>query len=439
MEIREPAVLEIQAGKRTITLRWETRAEGRELIAAIARRNAALPGDSGAIDSEPEREEAADELYRLTPAGQERAGAEYTPDAITVRDLLMLASVPVPVAAIGGWTAEQRREAAEWAAAEHLHASDNDGVRRLPVPAHVAAFTANGHAGPQPGTLAAVADAQGCREKHPRIGVTCRILVSPHDGDHVAYGLQPFDPDITWRTTAEGTLTRPGDDTRSYRCPAVSDAGTPCLGRSAHALAHRDVGGYEWGAPDTDDSHPSRWTGPSGMQQPQPVVRVLPSSRCTWWSDPSDDFYGMCVKETGHDREGLDDERVHENEHGIRWTGARWESATAIVAESIATGTPVIIEDDEDIQPPGAGLCADWPGTAPDDGQTYSDDAAAADSGEDEVQPGDPGPSCVRSGCGHLERHHYAANRLNSYRTCTVRNCRCIGYTAPLGAEMSRP
>lgn len=32
-----------------------------------------------------------------------------------------------------------------------------------------------------------------------------------------------------------------------------------------------------------------------------------------------------------------------------------------------------IIEDDEDIQPPsGAGLCADWPGTAPDDGQTYS-------------------------------------------------------------------
>jgi len=53
-------------------------------------------------------------------------------------------------------------------------------------------------------------------------------------------------------------------------------------------------------------------------------------SRCTWWSDPSDDFYGMCVKDAHHDREGHDDERVHENEHGTRWTGSRWEPVPAI-------------------------------------------------------------------------------------------------------------
>lgn len=47
-------------------------------------------------------------------------------------------------------------------------------------------------------------------------------------------------------------------------------------------------------------------------------------SRCTYWSDPSDDFYGMCIKDAWHDREGLDDEREHENKYGIRWTGRRW-------------------------------------------------------------------------------------------------------------------
>lgn len=53
-------------------------------------------------------------------------------------------------------------------------------------------------------------------------------------------------------------------------------------------------------------------------------------SRCTWWSDPSDDFFGMCVKEAYHDREG-DDE--HENTHGIRWTGRRWEAARAALGD----------------------------------------------------------------------------------------------------------
>jgi hypothetical protein len=57
-------------------------------------------------------------------------------------------------------------------------------------------------------------------------------------------------------------------------------------------------------------------------QEPKPV----PASPCTYWSDPSDDFYGVCVKDAYHDREG---DPEHENEHGIRWTGSRWESVAA--------------------------------------------------------------------------------------------------------------
>lgn len=59
------------------------------------------------------------------------------------------------------------------------------------------------------------------------------------------------------------------------------------------------------------------------------------ASRCTWWSDPSDDFYGMCVKEAGHDREGDPD---HENNRGIRWMGDRWEGVG--YGRGVAAGRP---------------------------------------------------------------------------------------------------
>lgn len=40
---------------------------------------------------------------------------------------------------VATWTDEQCRQAEEWASREHLSASDNDEVGRIPMPAHVAA------------------------------------------------------------------------------------------------------------------------------------------------------------------------------------------------------------------------------------------------------------------------------------------------------------
>jgi hypothetical protein len=39
--------------------------------------------------------------------------------------------------AVDLWTDDQRAAAFEWAAIEHLHASDNDDVKRVPCPPHV--------------------------------------------------------------------------------------------------------------------------------------------------------------------------------------------------------------------------------------------------------------------------------------------------------------
>jgi hypothetical protein len=64
-------------------------------------------------------------------------------------------------------------------------------------------------------------------------------------------------------------------------------------------------------------------------QEPKPA----PASLCSYWSDPSDDFYGVCVKDAYHDREG---DPEHENEHGIRWTGKRWEGVAQPKPELLA-------------------------------------------------------------------------------------------------------
>lgn len=59
------------------------------------------------------------------------------PAGKTLQDLLSLADAHVPLSAIREWNAGQFRAARDWAVAEHLHASDNDDVARLPKPAHV--------------------------------------------------------------------------------------------------------------------------------------------------------------------------------------------------------------------------------------------------------------------------------------------------------------
>lgn len=61
---------------------------------------------------------------------------ETTPEVL--RDLIaVVTGVMIPAPVIATWTPAERREAEEWAASEHLRASDNTGIRRRKYPRHV--------------------------------------------------------------------------------------------------------------------------------------------------------------------------------------------------------------------------------------------------------------------------------------------------------------
>jgi hypothetical protein len=65
-------------------------------------------------------------------------GDEVTVSPQVLSDMISLvANVTVPAAVIATWTPRERNEAAGWASAEHLSASDN-AVKRLPLPLLVA-------------------------------------------------------------------------------------------------------------------------------------------------------------------------------------------------------------------------------------------------------------------------------------------------------------
>lgn len=62
--------------------------------------------------------------------------AEVTPQVIS--DIIGLVASPViPPAVIATWTQAERDEALSWAGGEHLHASDNTGVKRVRQPPFV--------------------------------------------------------------------------------------------------------------------------------------------------------------------------------------------------------------------------------------------------------------------------------------------------------------
>jgi hypothetical protein len=65
---------------------------------------------------------------------------EYDDKPEIVRDLLLLCGVTVPLEIVAAQTSGARIQAARWAAGEHLRASDNFGVRRLPKPGWLRAF-----------------------------------------------------------------------------------------------------------------------------------------------------------------------------------------------------------------------------------------------------------------------------------------------------------
>lgn len=79
MEITEPVVLQIQQGRKTVRLELASRADGRDLIAAIASAMLRLPDDGeGHVDSHGEHAEMGnhdlnDALDRLSPSGIEQA------------------------------------------------------------------------------------------------------------------------------------------------------------------------------------------------------------------------------------------------------------------------------------------------------------------------------------------------------------------------------
>jgi hypothetical protein len=74
----------------------------------------------------------AAEIDRLSAVEAEPV-AEVELTAGNLADLLSLVGVSCDPQVIERWTDEQRKQAAQWAAAEHLNASDND-VDRLPKP-----------------------------------------------------------------------------------------------------------------------------------------------------------------------------------------------------------------------------------------------------------------------------------------------------------------
>lgn len=61
--------------------------------------------------------------------------------------LMLCGGHDVPESAVAAWTDEQARQAQEWAITEHIAASDNDDVQRLPMPAWVAEHPPNPHNG----------------------------------------------------------------------------------------------------------------------------------------------------------------------------------------------------------------------------------------------------------------------------------------------------
>jgi hypothetical protein len=72
--------------------------------------------------------------YELKELPTEQAEEPWERDNDATRDLLGLHGYDVPPAFIESWTDEQVRAVDEWAAAEHLRASDNDDVQVPPRP-----------------------------------------------------------------------------------------------------------------------------------------------------------------------------------------------------------------------------------------------------------------------------------------------------------------
>lgn len=101
----------------------------------------AMRSAMGVVDSQP----AADDDQGAWPAG----GPWIAPELLdqpwtrandrTMTLLYLCGGHSVPASAVAAWSDAECQAAEDWAMREHLHASDNDDVERVPMPACVAA------------------------------------------------------------------------------------------------------------------------------------------------------------------------------------------------------------------------------------------------------------------------------------------------------------
>ena len=110
------------------------------------------PGDDMWCDFDHQALEMAvgHEVARPTPAwesGDPATEAWTRNDDRTFTLLMLCGGHDVPREAVTGWTDQQCEQAEDWASREHLNASDNDDVERVPMPPHVTAHPPKPRAG----------------------------------------------------------------------------------------------------------------------------------------------------------------------------------------------------------------------------------------------------------------------------------------------------
>lgn len=269
MEITEPVILEIPQGKRRVRVELTSRADGRDLIAAITRSMERLPGDGEPAVPEtvrPEKHRGHGRDGKLPV--QELAARLNAMERSAVQHLLYHVNGYCPAAVLSALKSEEAgRPVYDPAPGTVVDATiaddDEDGpmddeaeLRRAeklrddwePV------LTGLGE------RIAVLSETPGpewdgdpeCDARHPELGVGCEA----HRRDmHVAPGLEEGDPDITWpRWPALASVTplplRSDSDVipaTQVPCPeAHPSRGTMCAGKIPHPMPHVDPDGETW-------------------------------------------------------------------------------------------------------------------------------------------------------------------------------------------------
>jgi hypothetical protein len=274
MEITEPVILEIPQGKRRVRVELTSRADARDLIAAIATAMLRLPDDGeGHADSHGERgamtgEQLDDALEVLSRQELELAlhGAHgYC--AAGVEQAVKYERRPMARCQV---KPEPDPAAIPTADGEHVTCPscgfrdgrhNPAGCRRQKQLANLAKQVARlSHPDASADRKGYAPDERGvqaepewdsdpkCDSLHPSLRVACE---AHKPGLHIAPGFNEGDSDITWLRTAPLASVTPlrADEREPARiaCPWVHPSKeTPCIGGEHHGPPCRDLDGDEW-------------------------------------------------------------------------------------------------------------------------------------------------------------------------------------------------